>query len=361
MSYEIDALPLDELMTPVCAATAALTRLDERLARSPVGEGLIARMHMHDAVSALWLEGELVHLEDLVLHDARMDIRTPSHALTRAHAVLRTRRQIASRSPGWAISPQGMQQLLGSSVPDTVAISPKEDAVAADDEDAVNADPIMDDIDAILARTTALLDGISTQAPVKMVRRDPLLYDDDWDEQERLATWRGLFAKTQALPPLLRAAILFDAWHRIEVLQRSSWLGQLFIAAFLRQSEVSTHHLACINQGLRVMRPEERRSNVSLTRIKAFLSAIEKAADLGMKEHDRLLLSREQMSRKLKGRRSNSRLPQLIEMVLSNPLISAAMVEKQLQVTQQGAIKLIQDLGLREITGRGRFRAWAVL
>ncbi len=81
---------------------------------------------------------------------------------------------------------------------------------------------------------------------------------------------------------------------------------------------------------------------------------------MAVKEHDRLLLAREQMQRKLKGRRSNSRLPQLMEMVLRSPVISSQMVEKELQVTQQGALKLISELNLREITGRGRFRAWGV-
>ncbi len=63
---------------PVANATAALTRLDERLARSPIRDGMLERMHMHDAVASMWLEGELVHLEDLVLHDALMDSRTPA-------------------------------------------------------------------------------------------------------------------------------------------------------------------------------------------------------------------------------------------------------------------------------------------
>ncbi len=54
--------------------------------------------------ACLWLEGELVHLEDLVLHDASMDIRAPTHELTRAHAVLRTRRRIADAKPDWALS-----------------------------------------------------------------------------------------------------------------------------------------------------------------------------------------------------------------------------------------------------------------
>ncbi len=76
-----------------------------------------------------------------------------------------------------------------------------------------------------------------------------------------------------------------------------------------------------------------------------------------MKEHDRLMLAREQMQRKLRGRRSNSRLPQLVDMMMRSPLVSSQMVEKELAVTQQGALKLISDLNLREITGRGRFRA----
>jgi hypothetical protein len=80
-----------------------------------------------------------------------------------------------------------------------------------------------------------------------------------------------------------------------------------------------------------------------------------------MKEHDRLMLAREQMQRKLRGRRSNSRLPQLVDMMMRSPLVSSQMVEKELAVTQQGALKLISDLNLREITGRGRFRAWGVL
>jgi hypothetical protein len=29
-------------------------------------------------------------------------------------------------------------------------------------------------------------------------------------------------------------------------------------------------------------------------------------------------------------------------------------------VTLQGARRIVQDLGLREMTGRGRFRAWGV-
>jgi hypothetical protein len=154
---------------------------------------------------------------------------------------------------------------------------------------------------------------------------------------------------------------MHDAWYSLEVVQRSNWIGRLLTSAYLRQSGITTNHLPAISIGLRTKRPDERRSSNRLIRLKTFLSAIEDAADAGMKEHDRLMLAREQMQRKLRGRRSNSRLPQLVDMMMRSPLVSSQMVEKELAVTQQGALKLISDLNLREITGRGRFRAWGVL
>ncbi|MER8621413.1 hypothetical protein NKG99_32260, partial [Mesorhizobium sp. M1409] len=113
MAYALDKLPLETLIGPVARATAVLVRLDERVARSPVRDGFVERQHFADAASALWLEGELVHLEDLVLHDAHMDIRTPTHELTRAHAVLRTRRRIFAQKPDWALSRDGFLALTG--------------------------------------------------------------------------------------------------------------------------------------------------------------------------------------------------------------------------------------------------------
>ena len=112
--YQIpDPLPWAQLVGPLAAAEDALARLDERLAKSPIREGWIARTHYTDACASLWLEGELVHLEDLVLHDAGMDIRSPTHELTRADAVLRARRRIAEAKPDWALSVAGLAGLRG--------------------------------------------------------------------------------------------------------------------------------------------------------------------------------------------------------------------------------------------------------
>ena len=42
-----------------------------------------------------------------------MDIRSPTHEVTRAQAVLRARRKIAAGAPDWALSPGGLKILRG--------------------------------------------------------------------------------------------------------------------------------------------------------------------------------------------------------------------------------------------------------
>ena len=86
-------------------------------------------------------------MEDLVLHDAGMDVRTPTHELTRAHAILCTRRRVADAAPDWALSPAGLDALRGRSgeggpsPPDFEEVEPGGDAeedfepgIAADEE-----------------------------------------------------------------------------------------------------------------------------------------------------------------------------------------------------------------------------------
>ena len=106
-------LPWPSIVGPLGAAEDALSRLDERLRVSPIREGWIARTHFLDACASAWVDGELVHVEDLVLHDASMDIRSPTHELTRAHSVLRARRRILQEAPQWALSATGVNALIG--------------------------------------------------------------------------------------------------------------------------------------------------------------------------------------------------------------------------------------------------------
>ncbi|MDH7791634.1 hypothetical protein QBD00_002544 [Ochrobactrum sp. AN78] len=75
-----------------------MARLDERLAHSPVGQALIERFHSADAGASRWNDGDLVEIEDLILHDAARDIRSPGHVLTIARDVPQTRRRIVAQA-----------------------------------------------------------------------------------------------------------------------------------------------------------------------------------------------------------------------------------------------------------------------
>ena len=69
-----DPLPWAALAPSLAAAEDRLARLDERLRASPIRDGWIARTHFADSCASLWLDGDMVPLEDLVLHDAHRDI-----------------------------------------------------------------------------------------------------------------------------------------------------------------------------------------------------------------------------------------------------------------------------------------------
>jgi hypothetical protein len=161
---------------------------------------------------------------------------------------------------------------------------------------------------------------------------------------------------------VLRATLALDAWNFLEVLQHAPWLGRLFCASILRQAGLTTAaHLTALSLGLKSIPVDRRRHRDRDTRLLAILTGITAAAEAGLKEHDRLMLARQTMTRKLLGRRASSKLPQLIELVLSRPLVTAGTVAKAIGVTPQAAVRIVEELNLREMTGRGRFRAWGVM
>ncbi|MCG2633123.1 MULTISPECIES: RHE_PE00001 family protein [Bradyrhizobium] len=377
-SYKIpEPLPWSAIALPLAAAEDALARLDERLAKSPIRDGWISRTHFTDACATLWLEGELVHLEDLVLHDAGMDVRAPTHELSRARDVLRARRRIHREGPDWALSSVGITDLRGLAGTNgieeedceppnigTTHHEAEQDSHVPRTHDYSSVTQSNDglaqafaEIDAAIAKT----DQILTSDLRRMTERDPLVYDPDWDEEKRLAVWRRGLQQSRSLPPTLAAAIAADSWRSLEPLQHRPWLGQLLTSALLGHRRKARSHLACLHEGLKTIPRERRRSRDLATRLVAELEAITAAGEIGLKTHDRWLNERTLMLRRVAGHRSTSKLPALIDYVFSRPVVSAGMIAEELDITPRAALSLVNELGLRETTGRGRYRAWGVL
>lgn len=382
MRYDPDRLPLKTLLLPLARASAALARLDERLVQSPVGNGVIERAHYADACASLWLDGELVEMEDLILNDAARDIRSPSHQLTIARDVLQTRRRIVAQAPDWALSPNGLLSLrqawpaasLGFGI-----LSGSESAAEHDPavdqhvregegrknhwDDGLDLSGIdLDAIDAVLARSNEVLARAKQPQRLAKPETNPLIRDPDWDEEERLNEWRTVLRSIRDLPPVLQSILALDAWNEIAVLQRAPWLARLLVASLLRREGLTTQaHLLAFNAGLKTIRVERRRHRNFETRLIASLDGLMASIELGFKEHDRLLLARQMLERRLTGRRASSNLPGLIELVLARPLVSTGLIASELNITPRAALRLVEELNLREMTGRGRFRAWGIL
>ena len=129
----------------------------------------------------------------------------------------------------------------------------------------------------------------------------------------------------------------------------------------LRDRGKTRWHLPCLHAGLKTIPRERRRPRDAAARLAVQLEAITAAAEAGLKDHDRWLNQRTLLARKLAGRRATSKLPALLDYVLTRPIVSAGMIAEELGITPRAAQNLVAELGLREATGRGRYRAWGVL
>lgn len=114
--YSVEALRslAADLSAPVEAATLALVRLDERLARvePTLADGARERAHLLEAQALVHLGGETVGLEELVLHDAGMDARTPGTGTVRAARLLAERRSLARRRPEAVLAPEAVRRMV---------------------------------------------------------------------------------------------------------------------------------------------------------------------------------------------------------------------------------------------------------
>mgnify|MGYP001766532950 CR=1 FL=1 len=353
----LDALPWARLAPLLAAAEDALARLDERIARSPIRDGWCERNRFSEAVSSLLLDGTLVQLEDLVLHDADLDARAPSPELTRAHAHLRRARRLASLPPGTTLNVAGLLALLGRGAPKTPGAEPPPLADEAEDEGDDTWGTTLSEVDALLARTDRLLARAALPSPDEPSR---WIRPARADRDERLARWIAEIEATRDWPATLAAARALVAWEIADPLPEEGGLGRLLAADLLRARGKVRSHLIDVSSGLRTVPPERRRHRDPFLRLQAMLDGLALGATRAIEDHDRRLTTRDALLRRIGPRRTSSRLPQLIKLVIAVPLVTTETIADALGVTPRAAAGMVAELGLREITGRGRFRAWAV-
>jgi hypothetical protein len=345
--------PIGLLLAALSAAEDTVSRLDE-LTRSPLGAGLIARMEFHEACAWSWNRGELVHLEDLVLHDSDLDVRMPDQELTKTQSVLRRWRRterlkaeelLSAKAVTRVINPRGagrsrvLGELMAAAGVATARVRGERIDFAGLEEGDEEATT---EIDALLARAEAVLTD---------------------DDAEALEAWFALEADVPpAWPVLLRGAVLLEAWDTIDPLPRHSHMGVVLVNALLKRAGRLRHHRIFVETGRRRLGREVRRpaGQTGLRRTVWQLQALAAAETVGLAEYDRLSLARQVVLRRLVGRRASSHLGEVIELFCERPIVTAGMIAERCGVSQQGARGLVAQLGsgIVEVSGRARFRAW---
>jgi hypothetical protein len=211
-TYAVPELPWEQIAGRLEPITIAILRFDARLEASGLSAGWQSRCDMTEAVRALILDGHLVDVGDLVLHDAGMDVRHPTHELTRAAAALKSRRTAIARKTPWPLSIDGLSALRGiGGVADETARRAKVKRPDPDDDEAYppranDADPWkvhFAEIDALLDRTSKVLAG---EIPLRK-SRSHLVDDPDQDEGENEDVWLDLVQRTGHWPAVAAAAV----------------------------------------------------------------------------------------------------------------------------------------------------------
>ena len=310
-------LDLSRLSGLLERASEAVSRNDERLRRSPIRDGLIDRVSFHEALSTIILTGSLVHLEDLILYDAEANARRVSHELLRAHSVLRARRQLDKMGINSIRNPEGQAELQGRR-------------------------------------------GLHKEwRPTEKA----FFYDPDHDEDALMEQFNAVAEKAKSFSPLIEAALIWDAWSVLEPVEFHGWRAALLASATLKANGTATHYLAAINWGSRTSRARVHGLMTIEERLAVFLQWVKESAERTYSECDRLTLARETMMTIAAKKRRNSRLPHLIDLLISRPVISIPFAARRLNMTHKGVSKLLSELGStpRELTGNATYRAYGIV
>jgi hypothetical protein len=130
--------------------------------------------------------------------------------------------------------------------------------------------------------------------------------------------------RTSSWPAIAAAAVAWNAWLDLNLYTRLPWLGLIMAAAILRARGL-THHLLPLAAGLKQSRFRPQGREGAAEKLEGSCQVLEEALSVAHKDLDRLILARELMSRVTARTRSNSKLPELVELFLSRPLVTVPL------------------------------------
>ena len=357
----------ENLLAPLAAAQDALARLDARAdtAPDPVRRGLIARLALREAAGWLAAHNAWVHPDDLALRtrnlagrfDTAAQIARPEHALPSTLAA----------APGAWDDPEDFS------------------ALARNERLAVHALALARRLTALPRRHDPFSDVAAATAwlgPLGAGDLDP----------HRFAAWRAAVlpgagrskgrapASSPALPPLLQAAEAALAWMESGTTDQPDALVALAIAA-LRLARSDTLRSIPLpfwsawpalgqpsdSWALPRLRPAVAREVCGADRAPwpiSFLAFAAEAARAGLRDLDRLQVAAEVGKKLADGLDKRSRLPAAVDLVLARPVVTPRGLAERLDITLQAANRILGGMVaagvVREVTGRGRFRAFGV-
>ena len=191
---------------------------------------------------------------------------------------------------------------------------------------------------------------------------------------------RGKPVPIPALPPLLQAAAAAAGWMEAGAVEQPDAVQALAIAALFlaRTGALRTIPLPCWAawpvlgragagaENLPRLRPETARRLTgadSASWAVSFLALAAEAARAGARELDRLQAAAAAGAKLAADLDKRSRLAAAVDVVVSVPVVTPKGLGEELAVTPQAANRLLGVLEkagvVREVTGRGSFRAFA--
>jgi len=332
---------IEGLFLGLARAEDSVSRLDARAQTCPFSEGWAARIDFAEAHAWGWVSGEIVDLEDLVLHDAQMDARLPDQALRATHGLVRARRK--ARGIGSELQSTGGAAWLAGYRSDPPLTGPL--AADLDAEPTESWGEARDLVSDLVLRIRALGRGETA---------DPLEAVEEW------IAWTARLP--ERTPALLRAAAALEGWRLVNPLPRQNYVGGVMVAHALRLSGRTRSCLLGFETARRthMQPPRGFMAASALVRLAYWLKIVAVGAEAGLTEMKRLELARQVVLKRIGGRRAHDRSADLLDLLLARPLVSAPMAAEHLGVAGHSARRLLTSMGssLMEVSGRSRYRAW---